>query len=59
MRYKLIDEPYNTIIRDTIANLNFLFVAESGHGMNTKTYNLAKKVVDFLNSLPEEDTKLM
>jgi hypothetical protein len=55
-RFEVIDENYNEIIRDVEHNTNLFFLAASGFGVNSTTRNLAKRVVDFLNSLPAEET---
>lgn len=57
-RFKLIDESYQTIVRDVEHGLNLFFVAESGHGLTSSSRKLAQRVVDFLNSLPENETLL-
>jgi len=46
------------IVRDTEHHLNFMFLASGGMGHTTQSVKLAKKVVDFLNSLDEKETLL-
>lgn len=57
-KFQVIDEPYNVFIRDTENQLNFCHLCESGFGLNSKSRRLAEKIVEFLNSLPPEETKL-
>jgi len=57
-RFELIDEDYQMIVRDTEHHLNFMFLASGGMGHTTQSVKLAKKVVDFLNSLDEKETLL-
>jgi hypothetical protein len=55
-RFCLVREEYRIIIRDVEHGLNFLFLAESGPGPTTDSIELAERVVEFLNSLPPEET---
>lgn len=55
-RFRLVEETYNEVIRDVEHGQNFLFLAGGGMGVNNVDRRLARKVVDFLNSLPSEDT---
>lgn len=57
-RFELVDEGYNTIIRDVEKGLNFAFIAETGFGLPASSRRLAEKVVAYLNSLPREETLL-
>lgn len=57
-RFRLVAEPYRSVIRDVEHEMNFLFLAESGHGLCSDTVALAERVVDFLNSLPPEETAM-
>jgi hypothetical protein len=53
-----VDEPYQCIIRDVENQLNFAFIAESGHGLHSHDRALAERVVQFLNRLlPMERTR--
>lgn len=52
-RFELVGEIQGEIIRDVEHNINFLFLPEGA-----STHHLALKVVNFLNSLPAEDTLL-
>jgi hypothetical protein len=57
-RFELVDEPYQCIIRDVENQLNFAFIAESGHGLHSHDRALAERVVQFLNRLlPMERTR--
>ena len=53
-RFELVIKDYQDVIFDTETQKNFLFLATSGFGTRSSTIDLAKKVVDFLNTLPEE-----
>lgn len=57
-RFKLVDEDYNMIIRDIEHGLNVFFVAPSGMGVDSSTERLASRVVEYLNSLPPNETLL-
>lgn len=57
-RFELVDDGYQTIIRDNEHQLNFAFVAETGHGLPLPNRRLAQRVVDWLNSLPPDETLL-
>lgn len=57
-RFELIHEDHNTVIRDIEHGLNVFFLASSGMGVTSSTEQLAKRVVDYLNSLPPTETLL-
>lgn len=57
-RFVLVTEDYNVIIRDVEHGLNVFFLASSGMGVTSSTEQLAKRVVDYLNSLPPTETLL-
>lgn len=50
MRYQLVIDTHQEIIRDTETNRNLFFLASSGFGTNSETLRMARKVVDFLNN---------
>lgn len=58
MRFKLIRDGHNEVIRDVEHDINLLFLATSGFGVNSTTRDLAERVVGYLNSLPAEETLL-
>lgn len=57
-RWVLKTNTYDEVIVDQEHNLNFLFLASSGFGTTSDSIRLAERVVDFLNSLPLEETLL-
>jgi len=57
-RWILKEDQYNEVIMDQEHGLNFLFLATSGMGTTGDSIALASRVVDFLNSLPEQETLL-
>lgn len=57
--FKLIEDPYVTVVQDTENGLNLFHVCESGHGLRSSTKKLAQKVCDYLNTLPESEVKLL
>lgn len=50
--YELVweDGGNKCIIRDIANNLNFAFITASGHGHKSSDIDLAKKVIEYLNS---------
>lgn len=56
MRFKLIEDGHNEVIRDVEHGMNLLFLATSEMGVNSTTRDLSQRVVDYLNSLPPEET---
>lgn len=60
MRFKIEvrADGHQEVIVDTEHQLNFLFIAETGFGLPSTNRKLAQRVVDFLNSLPPEETLL-
>lgn len=57
-RFLLVLQSEQVVIKDVEHNENFLFLASSGFGTPSTNIKLAEKVVDFLNSLPAEETLL-
>ncbi len=57
MRYQLITDMRNEVIRDTQSGQNIFFLATSGFGIRSSTIATAKKVVDFLNADAETQTE--
>lgn len=59
MRFELtMDAHGNEVIRDVEHNVNLFFLATSGMGTTSTVMLLAERVVDYLNSLPPEETLL-
>lgn len=59
MRFELtLDAHGNEVIKDVEHNLNLFFLATSGMGTTATVMLLAERVVDYLNSLPPEETLL-
>lgn len=55
-RFALVHNGGSEVIQDMEHHINFAFLATSGFGTNSKTIDLAQRVVDFLNSLPANET---
>ena len=57
-KWVLKQDTYQEVIMDEANQLNFLFLASTGFGTTSDSLRLAQRVVEFLNSLPPEDTIL-
>ena len=57
-RFAIKEYDHSTAIVDQEHELNFVFLAESSFGLPSSNKKLASRVVDFLNSLPPEETLL-
>lgn len=51
-RWVIFDRVHDYSVGDRLGHTNLFFIASSGQGTHRDDLELAKKVVDFLNSLP-------
>lgn len=59
-KFALIDEAEGQeMIRNIDEQMNVFFLASSGFGVRSSIRELAEKVVEFLNSLPDEETRIL